>query len=111
MALSVEEGSAESFWAPLLQDVVVYDMNKVDDGTIDLLVLTCNGSEMNVLSRMRSRPVRMVTRYYCHNERHWEYYNRIGAWMAMNGYTHRVRESNQHGTFFHVEWTRGVASA
>ena len=106
IALSVEEGSAECFWAPLVQKVYVYSIIEIDYGDIDLLVLTCHGSELSILSHMVSRPVCIRTKYYCHNQAHWRYYNEITSWMNINGYKHRVLDTNQHGTFFHIEWTK-----
>ncbi len=106
IALSVEEGSPERFWAPLVQDVFIYSITDIDHGDIDLLVLTCHGSELAILNKMVSRPVCIRTKYYCHNHRHWEYYTQITHWMAKHGYTHKVLETNQHGTFFHIEWTK-----
>lgn len=100
------EDDAYKFWEPLRSTVKCERMDKIDNGEIDYLVLTCHGSETFVLDYMISRPKIIRTKYYCHNAEHWEYYNNITAWMGKNGYTGHLLERNQHGTFMHIEFVK-----
>ncbi len=101
--LSVEKGSDQVFWAPLGHGVCVYDTKTMDPGDIDLLVLTANGSELKILSRLVSRPICIRVKYYCHNQKHWDYYNQVTAWMINNGYVVKTLETNLHNTYYHLE--------
>ncbi len=106
MRLSVEDGGDVSFWSALKQRVSVVDIRSVDHGDVDLLVLTCQGSELGILNVLRSRPVEIRVKYYCHNGKHWDYYNRITDWMAREGYQGKVLDRNEHGTFFSLSWIK-----
>lgn len=105
LELSCEQG-AWTFWEPMCSDVKCTKMSKIDNGEIDYLILTCQGSEMFVLNDMISRPKIIRTKYYCHNAKHWAYYNQISNWMNINNYTARLLEINQHSTFLHLEFSK-----
>lgn len=105
LKLSCEEDAAE-YWKSLKTLVNAKRMRQVDSGEIDYLVLTCQGSEMFVLDDMISRPEIIETKYYCHNAKHWEYYNQISVWMAKNGYVGNLLDKSQYDTYFHIEYRK-----
>ena len=100
------EADAENFWDGISYDVYTQKFSSFDNGEIDLLVLTCNGAELDILENMTSRPIIIRTKFYAHNAKHWEYYNKIVNWMKANGYQSNVLDTNQHRTFFDVEFIR-----
>lgn len=105
LKLSCEDNATE-YWRPLLQMVKCKRMNEIDKGNIDYLVLTCNGSEMFVLDDMKSRPSIIRTKYYCHNAKHWQYYNQVSAWMDNNGYKGKILDRSQYSTYYHLEFQK-----
>jgi len=100
------EDESFNFWQPLKSLVNCKTMSEIDSGQIDYLVLTCQGSEMSVLEDMVSRPKVIRTKYYCHNAKHWEYYNQISTLLAKYGYTPNLLDRSQYSTYFHIEWTK-----
>lgn len=105
LTLSCEE-NAWKYWKLLSNLVQSKKMSSIDVGNIDYLILTCHGSEIFVLEDMISRPQIIRTKYYCHNAKHWEYYNKISKWMGENGYSGTVLETNQYQTFMHIEFKK-----
>lgn len=81
-------------------------MDQVDDGNIDFLNLTNVGSEMSVLSNMKSRPNIIRTIYYCHNHYQSNYYGRISSWMMENGYRASNIQKNSVATYFEVMFSK-----
>jgi len=100
------EDSAPDHWFDLQTMVKCKKMGQIDCRDIDYLVLTCQGSEMFVLNNMVSRPKVIRTKYYCHNAKHWEYYNQISTLLAKYGYTPNLLDRSQYSTYFHIEWTK-----
>lgn len=100
------EHNALDFWGPMRTLVPCQSMKSIDSGEIDYLILTCQGSEMFVLDDMVSRPKVIITKYYCHNAKHWEYYNQISEWMAKNGYKGNLLDKSQYDTYFHIEYRK-----
>ena len=105
LKLSCEENAVD-FWKLFAYPKHVMTMDTVDLGDIDYLVLTNQGSEMFVLDKMVSRPSTIITKYYCHNAKHWEHYNKVTAWMAKNGYAGKLLDRNEHGTYLHIEFIK-----
>ncbi len=104
LATSIEP-DGESYWSPLTAPVTVTTMDQIDDGTIDYLVLTSNGSELDCLAAMRSRPYIIRTKFYLHNAKQGVVAQQVVTWLREHGYWDgRVVESNQHGTYQHAEW-------
>lgn len=94
------------FLSPLLLEVPQMTMSAIDDGTIDLLVLTTNGGESKILKEMVSRPKVIYTKHYCHAEKHWEDANQTIAWLVGAGYQSFLLDTNQHRTYHSLEWRR-----
>lgn len=75
-------------WAPTepklinLIDVPVITFDKIDDGTIDVLALDCEGMEWAVLSKMRSEPKLLTIEIWDENP----YKNEINDWLDARGY-------------------------
>lgn len=105
LQLSIEENGLRN-WALLKKKVRCFAMDFLDKGGIDYLILTNNGCELDVLNFMVSRPEIIRTKYYCHNQKHWQYYNQVTAWMDKNGYIGRVTEMSQYGTFLNLQFER-----
>lgn len=105
LATSVEPGG-EAHWGLLTAPVPVITMDQIDNGSIDLLVLTCGGSEVDCLTNLRSRPVSIRTKHYLHNERQGEVSEAVVEWMRVHGYKGLVLESNLHSTHFHIDWRK-----
>jgi len=113
--LGIEENgqaalNPEQWVLPLARPVSVLPITEVDDGSWDLLYLTCNGSEMDILPGMKSRPARIYTKHYCHNEAQWREFGAVQQWMTSAGYQPQVLERNTHGTFHAVCWKREGAT-
>lgn len=106
LSTSVEEGG-EKWWEPLAREVTCVKVDRIDHGTIDALVLTCSGSEMDVLTHLVSRPRSIWTKAYLHNAKHGEYWSGVYAWLKGERYRGRLLQGNQHGTFQSVCWERG----
>lgn len=100
------EDNALDFWKIFAYHKNVLTMDSVDLGDIDYLVLTNQGSEIFVLDKMVSRPSIIITKYYCHNAKHWEHYNKVTTWMAKNGYVGKLLDRNEHGTYLHIEFKK-----
>jgi hypothetical protein len=101
------EPEALCYWVSYVnRNVETRTMSSIDLGDIDYLILTNQGSEMFVLDDMISRPQVIRTKYYCHNAKHWEYYNKVTAWMQQNGYQGNLLDRNEHGTFLHIEFVK-----
>lgn len=82
----------EGTWAPtpLHQDVKRIDVpvvtfDCIDDGSIDVLALDCEGMEWAVLSKMRSRPKLLTIEVWDGNP----YKKEIYEWLKENGYIMR----------------------
>lgn len=103
MNLSLE-GESDECWNPLKETVPCLRIDQIDDGSIDLLVLTIGGGEHLILKHLVSRPKIILTKYYCHNAAHWEQANKISAWMLENNYSYEVLQRNEHGTFWFIRW-------
>lgn len=109
LPLSVEPNSDATHWAALRQPASIVDIKTVEAiGEIDLLVLTCNGSELDILNQMKSRPKMIYTKYYCHNTKHWDYYNQVTTWIRTHGYEPLVLDRNQHATYFFIQWRKAI---
>jgi len=93
--LSCEDNAKDFFYKNPVQ---VLDSRFIKD--CNYLVLTCHGSEFNVLTNLEIRPKIITTKFYCHNQNHWNYYNQIIDWMNKNGYIGQLRETNQYKTYF-----------
>lgn len=105
LATSIEP-DGEKWWEPLAREVTCQKVDRVDWGTVDYLILTTNGSEMDILPRLISRPKRIDTKHMCHNARHWEEFNKVHVWMTHRGYVGRRLSVNQHNTLTHISWTK-----
>ncbi len=104
LATSVEpEGQA--FWAPLRAEVALRRMRDIDDGTVDLLIVTSNGLDREVIEDMISRPREIRTKAYVHNAAQVEVAQGVSRALMERGYRGRVVERNQHGTFLSIVWT------
>ncbi len=104
LATSIEQ-NGETWWEPLAREVSCQKVDRMDFGTIDGLILTTNGSEMDILPRLVSRPRTIWTKHYLHNARQWEEAHKVFDWMARHRYTGKTLASNQHSTFAHACWT------
>lgn len=100
------EDNAQDYWLPLASNCKCVSFDLIDDGQIDYLVLTSNGSEFDVLSKMISRPKVIKTKYYCHNSKHWLYYNSVTEWMRKNNYNYNIVNTNQHNTYFEIDFIK-----
>lgn len=78
----------------------------IDDGSWDFLILTNNGAELATLQGMKSRPKAIRTKHYMHNGKQCEYNQMMFNWLRGNGYREQVLETNQHNTFFSLNWRR-----
>jgi hypothetical protein len=105
LKLSCEDG-AEQYWKPRISKCECINFNNIDNGNIDYLVLTANGSELEVLKNIISRPQIIKTKYYCHNQQHWLYYNQISDWMQVNNYKPNILRSNTYQTFFEIDFIK-----
>lgn len=105
LALSVEPGG-EDLWRPLVGHVPVRGVNEVVTSDVDGLVLTVNGAEASILSAMTARPGMIRTKVYAHCAAHWAQYSNVQRWMEREGYKGYKVESNEHGTFFSLEYRR-----
>ncbi len=103
LATSVEP-DGEKWWEPLAHEVSCVKVDRMDYGTIDGLILTCGGSEVDVLNHLISRPLRIWTKHYVHNPKQWAEFNKIASWMQYHGYRGIQLETNQYVTFLHLEW-------
>jgi hypothetical protein len=101
LKLSCEENSEKFFHTQL---ITVFDSKSIKN--CDYLVLTCHGSEFNILTNLEIRPKIITTKFYCHNQSHWNYYNQIINWMNKNGYVGQLRETNQYKTYFDLIFTK-----
>ncbi len=99
------EPDGEKWWEPLAHEVACQKVDRVDFGTIDYLILTNNGGEMDVLRGLVSRPKRIDTKHMCHNTRQGEEFAKVCDWMWRQGYVGRRLSQNLHGTLQHVCWT------
>ncbi len=98
------EDDAEKFWNNLSTIVDIVSIKNIDKGDIDFLVLTCQGSELDILSGLVSRPVIINTKYYIHNPIQSEYYNKITLWMQNNGYRGVLKDKNEMSTYFNIDF-------
>lgn len=98
--LSCEENAKDFFYKNPVQ---VLDSKIIK---CDYLVLTCHGSEFNILTNLEIRPKIITTKFYCHNQNHWNYYNQIINWMNKNSYVGQLRETNQYQTYFDLIFTK-----
>lgn len=105
ISLSYEE-NAEEYLKSLRTFVPTITMQQIDPGNIDVLVLTNNGGELDVLSGMSSRPEFIYTKHYVHNEKQTRYYAELGGWLKGNRYVSRTLEMNKYCTFVHLEWRK-----
>lgn len=101
------EPDGEQWYRSLMRGVVVAGIGDVDKGDWDYLILTNNGGEMAVLNGMRSRPKVIRTKHYMHNGKQVGYNQMMFNWLQGNGYGGQVLETNEHNTFYHLEWRRG----
>lgn len=112
--LGIEEGgqaelNPEQWVRPLARGVVTAGISEVDDGTWDILYLTCNGAELSVLTGgMKSRPKVIYTKHLTHNGEQSAEAQRV--WAALNemSYAGNAIEVNAHRTFCRVEWRKRV---
>lgn len=102
----------EQHFNELTLTVPVLDVASIDDGSWDVLILTCNGAEPEVLAGMRSCPRKVLTKHYIHNGTQSAEAHKIWAALSGMGYTARAIEVNEHRTFAALEWSKrgGVAS-
>ena len=105
LKLSCEDG-AEEYWKPRISKCECRNFSNIDNGNIDYLVLTANGSELDVLENIISRPQIIKTKYYCHNQQHWLYYNQISFWMQVNNYKPNILYTNTYQTFFEIDFIK-----
>lgn len=109
LATSVEpEGQA--FWAPLRAEVVLRRMRDIDDGTVDLLIVTTNGLDREIIEDMVSRPREIRTKVYAHNATQSVVANEVTRALTARGYRGRVTDRNQHGTHLAISWTLDTAT-
>lgn len=102
---SCEEDS-EEYWKPLISKCQTVNIRQIDPGNIDYLVLTNNGSELDVLVSMLSRPIIIETKFYMHNQEQVNYYNLLSNWMAENNYRGQILDKSQYNTYYHVKFVR-----
>ena len=95
---------AEFYLKQLISKVIVVTIDKIDNGNIDLLLINCNGSEMFVLDKLVSRPLIINTKYYVHNAKQWNHYNKITAWMEKNKYKIKEYTTNELGIYFDINF-------
>jgi hypothetical protein len=101
------EDEGEQWFKPLMRGVVVADMKEVDRaGDVDMLVLTPNGVELEILSAMVSRPKVIYTKHYMHNAEQCVHNQRVFGWLEAEDYRAVVVETNMHNTFYHLSWTK-----
>jgi FkbM family methyltransferase len=76
----------ESFLSKV--DVIMVDMESIDPGDIDILLLDCEGSEFNVLKNMKSRPSKILIEMESKGVGYINpFFNEIIEWMNINNYT------------------------
>lgn len=102
LATSVE-ADGEKWWTPLAREVACQKVDRVDYGTIDGLVLTTNGAEIDVLKGLVSRPKVIWTKHMLHNPVQWMVAQEVWNWLIRAGYASRVLETNQHRTFYSLK--------
>ncbi len=104
LATSVE-ADGEKWWTPLAREVACQKVDRVDYGTIDALVLTIGGGEIDILRGLVSRPKTIWTKHHLHNPTQWTHAQETWNWLVRQGYSAKVLETNQHSTFFSLQHT------
>ncbi len=105
LATSIEPEGVK-WWEPLAREVACRKVDRVDYGTIDYLICTCNGSEMDVLSGLVSRPKAIRTKTMVHNQKQGEIFSQICTLMTKRGYTGRRVSVNRFMTMNDIFWSR-----
>lgn len=96
-----------TFLEPLLRSVPSLDAAEAVGEDVDLLILTCNGSErfcLESLDQHKRFPRQIRTAHYIHNGKQSAEAQAVWAWFQMRGYRGEATETNQHRTFYRVSW-------
>lgn len=92
---------AEKFYEKLSDDILVLDAHILDKD-IELLILTCEGCELNILNRLEFRPKFIQVKYHCQTPEQYQYTDKITQWFAQNSYKGILLDRNELGTYFNV---------